>query len=93
MFTSVTLWTVAHKALLSIEFSRQEYWSGLPCPPPGDPPDPGIDPKEFDQRHTTSRWPWVDGVQHSGLSTQDTFWVPRSCQALPLPKEEEVLPV
>ena len=27
---------------LSMGFSRQEYWSGLPCPPPGDPPDPGI---------------------------------------------------
>ena len=31
-----TLWTIAHKALLSMGFSRQEYWSGLPCPPPGD---------------------------------------------------------
>ena len=30
---------------LSIEFSRQEYWSGLPCPPPGDPPDPRIEPR------------------------------------------------
>ena len=28
----------------SVGFSREEYWSGLPCPPPGDPPDPGIDP-------------------------------------------------
>ena len=38
------LWTVpiAHKAPLSMGFSRQEYWSGLPCPPPGDLPDPGI---------------------------------------------------
>ena len=32
----VTPWTVAHQAPLSIEFSREEYWSGLPCPPPGD---------------------------------------------------------
>ena len=39
-----TLWTVALKASLSVEFSRQEYWSGLPCPPPGDLPDPGIEP-------------------------------------------------
>ena len=31
----VTLWTVARKAPLSMGFSRQEYWSGLPCPPPG----------------------------------------------------------
>ena len=39
-----TLWTVAHQAPLSMGFSRQEYWSGLPCPPPGDLPDPGIEP-------------------------------------------------
>ena len=38
-----TLWTVAHKAALSMGFSRQDYWSGLPCPPPGDLPDPGIE--------------------------------------------------
>ena len=38
----VTLWTIAHQAPLSIGFSRQEHWSGFPCPPPGDLPDPGI---------------------------------------------------
>ena len=36
--------TVARQAPLSMGFSRQEYWSGLPCPPPGDLPDPGIEP-------------------------------------------------
>ena len=40
----VTPWTVAHQAPLSMGFSRQEYWSGVPCPPPGDLPDPGIEP-------------------------------------------------
>ena len=40
----VTLLTVACKALLSPRFSRQEYWSGLPCPSPEDLPDPGIKP-------------------------------------------------
>ena len=40
----VTPWTVAHQAPLSIGFSRQEYWSGLPFPSPGDLPDPGIEP-------------------------------------------------
>ena len=39
-----TLWTVASKAPLSIGFSKQEYWSGLRCPPSGDLPDPGIEP-------------------------------------------------
>ena len=38
------LWTVALQAPLSVGFSRQEYWSGLPCPPPADLPDPGIKP-------------------------------------------------
>ena len=38
----VTLWTVAPQAPLTMEFSRQEYWSDLPCPPPGDLPCPGI---------------------------------------------------
>ena len=40
----VILWIVACQAPLSIEFCRQEYWSGLPFPPPGDLPDPGIEP-------------------------------------------------
>ena len=40
----VTLWTVAHLALCPWGFSRQEYWSGLPFPPPGDLPDLGIKP-------------------------------------------------
>ena len=39
----MTLWTVAHQALLSIGFSRKEYQSGLSCPPPGDLPDPGVE--------------------------------------------------
>ena len=38
----VTLWTVARQAPLSMGFSRQESWSGLTCPPPGDLPDPGV---------------------------------------------------
>ena len=37
-------WTVAHQAPPSMGFSRQEYWSGLPFPSPGDLPDPGIEP-------------------------------------------------
>ena len=36
--------TIAHQAPLSMGFSRQEYWRGLPCPPPGHLPDPGIEP-------------------------------------------------
>ena len=43
----VTLWTVAHQASLSMGFSRQAYWSGLPYPPPGDLPHPGIEPESL----------------------------------------------
>ena len=39
-----TLWTVAHQVPLCMGFFRQEYWSGLPFPSPGDRPDPGIKP-------------------------------------------------
>ena len=43
----VTLWTVARQAPLSLGLSRQEYWSGLPCCPPGNLPDPGIKSASF----------------------------------------------
>ena len=42
-----TPWTVAHQAPLSVGFSCQEYWSGLSFPPPGDLPDPGIEPESL----------------------------------------------
>ena len=47
----VTPQTVAHQASLSMGFSRQEHWSGLPCPPPGDLPDPGIEPSLLCRLH------------------------------------------
>ena len=40
-----TPWAIAHQAPLSMEFSRQEYWSGLPFPSPGDLPSPGNEPE------------------------------------------------
>ena len=46
-----TPWTVARQALLSMGSSRQEYWSGLPGPPPGDFPDPGIEPESLTSPH------------------------------------------
>ena len=42
--TLASPWTIACQSSLSIEFSRQEYWSGLPFPPPGDLPNPGTEP-------------------------------------------------
>ena len=44
---TVTPGAVARQAPLSVEFSEQEYWSGFPCPPPGDLPDPGIEPSSL----------------------------------------------
>ena len=55
-----SLWTVANQAPLSVGFSRQEYWSGLPCPPPGDCPYPGIE--------LTS--PWTPALQADSLPTK-----------------------
>ena len=42
VWSFATLWTTTRQAPLSMGFSRQENWSGLPCPSPGDLPDPGI---------------------------------------------------
>ena len=47
----MTLWTVAHQAPLSVGFFRQEYWSGLPFPPPRDLPDPGIESASLNLLH------------------------------------------
>ena len=47
----VTLWAVASQAPLSMRFSRQEYWGGLPLPSPGDLPDPGIEPASLMSLH------------------------------------------
>ena len=52
----LTPWTVACQAPLSIGFSRQEYWSGLPFPPPGYLPDPGIEPVSLVSLASVSRF-------------------------------------
>ena len=52
---SVILWTVAQQAPLSMESSREEYWSGFLCPPPGDLSDPGIEPSS----HVSCIGRWV----------------------------------
>ena len=55
--TLATPWTIACQAPLSIGFSRQEYWNGLPFPSLGDLPDPGIEP-------------WSPGLQADSLPTE-----------------------
>ena len=51
MFDSAIPWTVAHQAPLSMGFSKQEYWSGLPFPPPGDVPNAGIESMSLESLH------------------------------------------
>ena len=64
----VTQWTVAHQAPLSMGFSRQEDWSGLPCPPPGDLPNPrtkstSLPSPVLASRLFTTRAPWEDPIR------------------------------
>ena len=73
--SSVT-WTVAHQAPLSMEFFRQEYWSGLPFPTPGDLPNPGVEfaslappalADGFITPHYLGSPPWIPGFTHGEL--------------------------
>ena len=63
VYVSDSLWTVAHQASLPLGFSRQEYWSGLPCPPPGDLSNPGIEP-----------WSLMSPALAGGFFTTSTTW-------------------
>ena len=60
---------VPHQAPLSMGFSRQVYWSGLPCPPPGDLPDPGIEPMSLKSPALAA---WF-------FTTSDTWEAPYMC--------------
>ena len=66
---TATPWTVPRQAPLSMEFSRQEYWSGLPFPTPGDLSDPGIEPESL-----------VSPALASGFFTTDTIWEASICK-------------
>ena len=70
-----TIWTIAHYIPLSMGFSRQEYWSGLPCPPPGDLSNPGIEPESF----MSPQFSPVQSLSHVRLFV--TPWT-AACQAL-----------
>ena len=65
LIVSLTLWTVAPQAPLSMGSSRQEYWSGLPCPPPRDLPDQGIKPATLES-------PTLAGGFFTTSATQET---------------------
>ena len=55
-------WTIAHQAPLSLGFFRQEYWSGLPCPP-GNLPDLGIEPMSIKSPELSNTWEAREGFQ------------------------------
>ena len=60
-----TPWTVAHQAPLSVGFSKQEYWSGLPCPPPADLPDSWIKPWSHRSPALASRFFTTDATREA----------------------------
>ena len=71
-------WTIACQAPLSMGFSQQEYWSGLPCPPPGDLPDPGTDPSSLTSPALTGRFftNWATGeTPHALYSPLKCPWI------------------
>ena len=70
-------WTVAHQIPLSMEFSRQEYWNGLPCSSPGDLSDPGIEPAFL-----------TSSALAGGFFTSSTTW-----EASPPKKKMNISPV
>ena len=88
-----TAWTAAWQPPLGMGFSRQEYWSGLPCPPPGDLPNPGIKPTSlvspilvvrfFTTNATweTLKWPtaWVNAYSYYIIYWILTYWPESVC--------------
>ena len=79
-----TAWTVAHQAPLSMGFSRQEYWSGLPRPPPGDLPNPGVEPKSPVSPALAGRFfiHWATRETHASLTGSVSLEHPRLIQEL-----------
>ena len=77
----VTLWTVAHRAPLPMESSRQEYWSGLPCPYLGDLPNPGIEPASLTSPALASGF-LTTSATWEACSDMNESEVPQSCPTL-----------
>ena len=86
MSDSVTSWAVPHQALLSVELSRQEYWRGLPCPPPGALTHPGLNLCLLHLLHwqvgSLAGATWEASIQVGGtppLTRAKAEWVLRGC--------------
>ena len=72
-----TLWTAGHQAPVSMGFSRQEHWSGLPCPPPGDLPDPEIEPTSLTSPVLAGRFFTTAAAAAKSLQSCPTLYDPR----------------
>ena len=83
-----TLWTVARLSPLTMGFSRQEYWSGLPCPPPGDLPDPGIELMSYVS--CIDRWVLYFTILYWFCHT--STWIRHGCTHVPNPEPPSHLP-
>ena len=79
MSNSAIPWTVAYQAPSSMEFSRQEYWSGLPFPSPGDLPDPGIEPRS--PALQTDALPSEPPGKPSWIHKSYNFYISEKCSA------------
>ena len=71
-----TPWTVAYQAPQSMEFSRQYYWSGLPCPAPGDLPDPGVTLASLTSPALAGRF-FATGAAWEALTWKESYDQPR----------------
>ena len=96
----VTPWTVAHQAPLSMGFSRQEYYSGLPFSPPGDLPHPGIEPVSLVSPALaggffTTSTTWEDPYFHQWGSTTSRRWGTHVVRADPetVSESQNTLPI
>ena len=79
---SLNLWTVARQAPLSMGVSRQEYWSGLPCPPPEDLPSPGIEPGSPALQENSLLFEPPGKLRYSGEETSSDLLTDRSSAGL-----------
>ena len=78
----VTLWIIACQAPLSMGFSREKYWSGLPCPPPGDLPDPGTEPVSL-----------MSPALAGGFFTTSTTWLFYLRHFIAFPSQKSIKPL
>ena len=90
---SVTPWSVALQVPLSMEFSRQEHWSGSPCPSPGDLPDPGIKPGSPELQADSLLTVWATKEAWFGLRDGFDLRIQIMCICLVHNKHLEVLRV